>query len=180
MNNITDTNNTQTKSGELAIALFAKPSHAQDAFRDLLSRGYKQDDIIVMMSEETEKKHFLPKNVSTTELGSKSLEGTAIGGTIGGAIGAVAAGIAAMGTLVAFPGGIVIAGPIAAALAVGGLVGGLIGLGVSDDLAKEFEGGINEGGIVIGVYTKNPDDYNLLHNHWKTYQSDDSMPIIGL
>lgn len=181
-------NSTKSKSGELAITLFRNPNNAQDAFRDLLSRGYKQDDIIVMMSNETEKKYFLPKDVSTTSLGSKSLEGAAIGGVTGAAVGATAAGVAAMGTLLLIPAlGIVMAGALAASLAgggvgaaVGGLVGALFGLGISDDLAKQFEAGIIEGGIVIGVHTKSPDDYNLLRSHWITTQSGNSMPLIGL
>lgn len=188
MDNDMVTNNSKLESGQLAIALFKNPSNAQDVFKDLLSRGYKKDDIIVMMSEETEKKHFLPKDVSTTELGNKSLEGTGIGATVGGAVGAIAAGVAAMGTTLFIPGlGIVVAGSLASALAgagagaaVGGLVGALIGLGMSDDLAKEFETGIKEGGIVIGVYTKTPDDYDLLNKHWSTYQRVSTMPLIGM
>ncbi len=188
MENDVVTKNDTFKSGALAITLFKNPTNAQEAFRDLLNRGYKKDDIIIMMSKETERQHFLPQSVSTTELGNKSLSGTGVGGTIGGTVGAITAGIAAMGTTLFIPGlGIVVAGSIAAALAgggagaaVGGLVGALIGLGMSDDLAKEFETGIKNGGIVVGVYTKTTNDYEILNRQWKAFQSVDFRPQLGL
>ena len=58
--------------------------------------------------------------------------------------------------------GLVIAGPIAAALvgagtgsAIGSIVGGLVGLGISDEEAKLYEDDIKKGGILIGVKASN-------------------------
>lgn len=188
MSNITQENTKENKSGDLAITIFHNPNNAHEAFRDLLGRGYTKDQIIVMMSEKTKEKHFSSQEVQITELGSKALEGTGIGGTIGGTVGAIAASIAAIGTTLVIPAlGIVVAGSIAAAFAgagagaaIGGLTGALVGLGIRDDLAKEFEAGIKEGGIVIGVYAKHPDDYNLLNEHWRISQSGSTMPLLGL
>src|SRR4029078_12183400 len=89
-------------------------------------------DISVLMSNETRTKEF------GIESGSKAATGASVGGAVGGTVGAVLAAIAAVGTSIALPGlGLVIAGPLAAALAglgawaaTGGLVGGRGGWGV--------------------------------------------------
>ena len=170
-----------SNSKKLAIALFRNPRLAEHVYSELLSKGYKKEDITVMMSEETQKRYFLNEDVSKKELGSKSLEGMGIGGAIGGTIGAIAAVIAAMGTALVIPGlGIVVAGALAAGLAgagagavTGGLMGALIGLGISDEQTKEFEAGIKEGGVVIGVYTRSLEEYNLFNDKWKTYQKQE-------
>ena len=167
-----------SNSKKLAIALFKNPRTAEDVYSNLLNNGYKKDDITVMMSEETAKRHFLNQDVSKTDPGNKSLQGMGVGGAVGGTIGAIAAAIAALGTSLIIPGlGIVVAGALAAGLAgggagalAGGLVGSLIGLGISDEQAKQFEVGIKEGGVVIGVYTKSLEDYNTLNDQWKLYQ----------
>lgn len=169
-----------TKGG-LLIALFKNPVNAENAFADLLNRGYKKENITVMMSEETQKRYFLKQDVSKTKLGDKSLQGMGVGSTIGLTVGGLAAGIAALGTSVIIPGlGIIVAGALAAGLAgagagalAGGLIGALIGLGLSDEQAKEFEAGIKAGGVVIGVHTKSAEDYKIINNHWKAHQIAD-------
>ncbi len=162
--------------GGLLIELFQNPRSAETAFKDLLSMGYRREEITVMMSEETAKTCFRSEEIYVTDPGTEGLEGVGVGGAIGGAMGAVAAGIAAIGTsLIIPPLGIVVDGALAAAFAgggagalAGGLVGGLIGLGISDEQAKEFESGINAGGVVIGVETVSPENYRTIRNHWET------------
>lgn len=96
-----------------------------------------------------------------TELsgGTKAAEGFGTGSAIGGGVGAALATLFAVGTSVLVPGlGLVVAGPIAAALlgagaggATGGLIGALIGAGIPEQRAKDYERGINDGGILIGT-----------------------------
>ena len=57
------------------------------------------------------------------------------------------------------------AGPLAAGLAgagagglTGGLIGALVGSGIPDEHAKEYEAGIKQGGIVMGVQPRNEED----------------------
>jgi hypothetical protein len=115
--------------------------------------GLSEDDISVLMSDETRGREF------EVHKGSKAVEGAAAGATALGAMGAVAASLVAVGTL-AVPGiGLVAAGPIIAALAgagaggaVGGLAGGLIGLGFTEHEAQIVEKEVNDGGILIGVH----------------------------
>jgi uncharacterized membrane protein len=81
-----------------------------------------------------------------------------------------------LGTNVVLPGvGLVVWGPIAAALAgagagglTGGLVGALIGWGIPEDRAKMYESGIREGGTVVGVRPRTNEDAEYFENDWKT------------
>ena len=108
--------------------------------------------------------------------GSDAVIGSAIGGTAGAIIGA----IAAIGTSVALPGlGLIIAGPLAAALAgagagglTGGLVGALVGSGIPEEHAAEYEQGIKNGGIVMGVKPRNAEDAQYFEQEFKKNNAD--------
>jgi hypothetical protein len=108
-------------------------------------------------------------------VGSKASEGMAAGGAIGTAVGAGLAAIAAIGTSIAIPGlGLVVAGPIVAALAgggagavTGGLLGGLIGLGISESNAKAYEEALKKGGVVFGVVPHTDDDATDIRDFFK-------------
>lgn len=152
----------QRKPGERYVtALYPTPEAANRAYSGLTTdHGYKADDINVMMSDDTRKRHFGDVKPGT-ELsgGSKAAEGMGKGGAIGGGIGAALGALFAIGTSIVIPGlGLVVAGPLAAALAglgaggaTGGLIGALVGAGIPEDRAREYERGINEGGILIGT-----------------------------
>ena len=100
--------------------------------------GYCSDEISVVMSEDTRKKYYGKDATLETEVGNKAAEGAAIGGTVGSTLGAIAAAFAAVGTSIVLPRlGLVIAGPLAAAIAgaggvTAGLVGALIGWGIPE------------------------------------------------
>src|SRR5687767_6839935 len=101
----------------MLTGMFSDRESSENAFNTLHERGYSKDDINVVMSEDTRKKHFAG-DVKETELGTKAAEGAGKGSAIGGTVGAVAGIIAAIGTSLVIPGlGLVIAGPIAAGLA---------------------------------------------------------------
>ena len=168
--------------GVLLTAIFKDRASAEKAYDLLKSRGYKQNEINVIMSDNTRKKHFDSSKNKTedTELGNKALEGTGAGSAIGGAVGAIAGAIAAIGTTIAVPGlGLLIAGPIAGALAgagaggvTGGLIGALIGAGIPEDRAKVYETGIKEGGIVVGVEARSTEDADYFQKEWKNYNAE--------
>lgn len=127
------------------------------------------------MSEDTRTRHFKDGSGIETELGNKAAEGAGIGGAIGGTLGAVIAAIAAVGTSLVLPGiGLVIAGPIAAAAAgagagaaSGGLIGALIGWNMPEERVKEYEAGIKNGGILMGLRAKNDVDASHFESSWK-------------
>ena len=162
----------------IVTALFKDPNSAEFAYRDLLNRGYEEDDITLVMSEETHKKHFLNNDVEQPDLKTKSLQGMGVGGAIGTTIGAIAAAVAAIGTSLVIPGlGIVVAGSLAASFAgagagavTGGILGAFIGLGIPDKQAQEYEEGIKAGGVIISVSAKSQDDYKILSSDWKRLQ----------
>src|SRR6185295_7638989 len=103
---------------------FPDRESAERAFNDISARGYKSNDVHVIMSDDTRKRHFGDKD---TKLGNKALEGAGVGGAVGGAVGATLVGIAAAAATLTVPGlGLVIAGPLAGALA-GGAAGAAAG-----------------------------------------------------
>lgn len=163
----------------MLTGMFRDRESAERAYGSLSSRGYSQDDVNLMMSDETRKKHF-EKTEDDTDLGNKALEGAGTGSAIGGTAGAILGALAAIGTAVAIPGlGLVVAGPIAAGLAgagagglTGGIVGALIGSGIPEDRAKEYESGIKEGGIVMGVKPRNNEDAEYFENEWKNNRGE--------
>jgi uncharacterized protein YjbJ (UPF0337 family) len=155
------------------------PEAADRAYQGLTSKhGYNADDISVMMSDDTRKKYYGDVKPGT-ELsgGTKAAEGLGKGAAIGGGVGAALAALFAIGTSIAIPGlGLVVAGPIAAALAgagaggaTGGLIGALIGAGIPEDRAKEYERGINEGGILIGTRYRDDEHARQLEQDFNSY-----------
>ncbi|STX51227.1 Uncharacterised protein [Legionella busanensis] len=167
---------------------------AENAYRSYLDRGYDPKDINVIMSEDTRRKHYdsdLTKAGSNSNLsdsssdladdhGDRVKEGMGVGGAVGAIAGATLGAIAAIGTNLAIPGlGLVIAGPIAAALAgagagslSGGLIGALAGWGIPEDKARRYEEGVRSGGIVMGVRRDPNRDYSDLENDWRKYDID--------
>jgi hypothetical protein len=158
----------------LMTGIFPDRDSAERAYGALADHGYTKDDVSLAMSEETKKKHFMESS-RQTELGSKAAEGAGYGGALGGALGAIAAAIAGVGTSLAIPGlGLVIAGPLAAAIAgagagaaTGGVVGALVGWGIPEERVKRYEHGLKQGGILMGVHPRNPEDAKRLEQVWR-------------
>ncbi len=163
-----------TNNNYMVTGLFKDKDSAECAYDALSERGYEKDDTDVMMSDQTRDKYY-SGDVEETELGNKALEGSGAGAAIGGTLGAIVAGIAAIGTSVLLPGlGLIVAGPLAAALVgagagglAGGLVGALIGYGIPEEHAEVYEEGIKSGGIFIRANPKNADDAAYIENKWK-------------
>lgn len=158
----------------MMTGLFKDKASTEAAYKSLRDRDYSDDDINVLMSDKTRDQYYA--NDPNSELGNKTLEGTGVGSAVGGTIGAIVGGIAAIGTNLVLPGlGLVVWGPVAAALAgagagglTGGLVGALIGHGIPEEDAKRYEEGINNGGVVMGVKPRSTEDAAALENDWKT------------
>lgn len=170
-----ETTSTKKDSGMLT-GLFYDRDSAERAYQGLSERGYTKDDINVVMSDDTRKRHFADGDAATTELGNKAAEGAGVGGAVGGTLGAVLAAMTAAGTSLALPGlGLVIAGPLAAAAAgagagaaTGGLLGALIGWGIPEERVKRYESGLKEGGILMGVKPRSDEDAAHFEQHWRS------------
>ena len=171
---------TRQSQNQVLTGMFNDRDSAERAYSSVKSRGYTDDDVNVLMSDKTRDTWFSDDDDNDTELGSKALEGAGAGSAIGGTLGAIIAGIAAIGTNVVLPGlGLVVAGPLAAALAgagagglTGGLVGALIGSGIPEDRAKLYDEGIRNGGIVMGVNPRTPEDAEYFENEWRNYRGE--------
>ena len=172
-------NPTTTEQSRMVTGLFPDRISAERAYESVSSRGYSKDDVNLVMSDDTRKKHFTETG-TRTELGTKAAEGAGVGGAIGGTIGAVLGAIAAVGTSIAIPGlGLVIAGPLAAGIAgagagslTGGLMGALVGWGMPEERVKRYESGVKNGGILMGVKPRSDADATYFEEQWKSRGTD--------
>jgi len=139
---------------EHVSGLFADRAAAENAVTQLEALGVPRSDISVLFRDNTSGNRIVTENV---ESGSRADEGFGTGAAIGGTLGAIIGAIAATATSIVIPGvGILIAGPIAGALAglgagglSGGLIGALVGAGIPEETARQYETGINHGGVVV-------------------------------
>jgi len=165
------------RESRMMTGLFRDRESAEGAYRSLNTRGYGKDDVNLLMSDETRKKHFADND---SELGTKAWEDAGKGAAIGGGVGATLAAIAAIGTTLALPGlGLLIAGPLAALFAgggagalTGGLIGALVGHGIPEEHAKQYDQGIRDGGIVMGVNPRTPEDAEYFENEWRNNRAE--------
>lgn len=164
-----------TNDNRFTTELFANRDAAERAYQTALKDGYTDDDINVIMSEDSKNKYYSSPLADKAEA-NESLEGAGVGGAVGAAVGGTLAAVAAVGTSLAIPGlGLIVAGPIAAGLAgagaggvTGGLVGALVGWGIPEDKAKSYEKGIKDGGIVLAVEDKKTN--SRLSDEWRQFK----------
>ena len=161
-------------SRSMLTGIFSDRESAEKAYHTLHDRGYTNEEINLIMSDDTRKKYFADSIIGD-EFGSKVGTGAGAGSIIGGTVGAIIAIVVAVGTSIIIPGlGLVIAGPLAAGLAgagagivTGGILGALVGAGMTDEHAKLYESGVKEGKIVMGVFPRTDEEAELLEQNWK-------------
>jgi hypothetical protein len=126
----------------------------------LKAANFSHNDISVLFPDKSGTRDF------AHEQNTKAPEGAATGAGTGGAVGGVLGWLVGIGSL-AIPGvgPFIAAGPIMAALAgvgvgaaVGGLTGALVGMGIPELEAKQYEGKIKGGNILISVHSENGDE----------------------
>lgn len=170
--------NTENK---VMTALFRDGNDAERAYKELLNRGYTQNDISFVTSETTRNQYFADtSSAAGADAGNKATEGTGVGSAVGGTVGAIIGAIAAIGTSVVLPGlGLIIAGPLVAALvgagaggATGGLVGALVGSGIPEERAVEYEEALRNGGIILGFNPRNDADAGEVRMVWESYNGE--------
>jgi len=164
----------------MVMGVFNAREHANEAITELESKGYNPKDMSVMTKEVSE------SHDAVDSTGENVAEGAVSGATTGAVVGGIAGLLIGIGAI-AIPGigGLLIGGPLAAALGLtgaaattvsgattgavaGGLVGALTGLGVSDDDAHMYEEEIKKGGTFIMVPTREgsaDEATNILSQH---------------
>jgi hypothetical protein len=135
-------------------------SQAESIVDSLKASGFSNNDISVLFPDKGGTRDF------AHEKATKAPEGAAAGAGTGGVVGGVLGWLVGIGSL-AIPGlgPFIAAGPIMAALAgagagaaVGGLTGALIGMGIPEYEAKQYEGKIRQGNILIAVHSEDSDE----------------------
>src|SRR4051794_13858063 len=145
---------------KVAVGVFEDAARAQEAVRELLKAGFKEDQIGVLAHDPAAKKKTRTK-AAKKDAGAKAVEGAAAGIAAGAGAGALwALGIATLGLpgIGPFVAGGLLASVLASAAgaaAVAGLAGALIGLGISEEEAHYYEGEFKAGRTIVTVKAGN-------------------------
>jgi hypothetical protein len=143
-------------SDTAVFGIATSESQAERIANDLKGAGFVGDDISVLFPDKAGSRDF------AHEQHTKAPEGAAAGAGAGGLVGGGLGWLVGIGSL-AIPGvgPFIAAGPIMAALAgaavgatAGGLTGALVGLGIPEYEAKQYEGKIKKGNMLISVHTE--------------------------
>jgi hypothetical protein len=159
-----------------AVFCIAKSEEqATNIVNQLKEAGFSNDDVSVLLPDRAGSRDF------AHEHHTKAPEGAATGAIAGGVMAGVLGWLVGIGSL-AIPGvgPLIAAGPILAALsgaaaggAVGGLAGGLVGLGIPEYEAKQYEGKVRNGNILISVHTEDSKERSVAKQIFDNAHADD-------
>ena len=147
-------------TNRVVIGLATSHAQAETIVNDLRANGFWNNNISVLFPNAKITRDFAhEKNTKAPE---GAIAGVGAGGVLGGTIGLLA-GLGAL--MIPGIGPIIAAGPVVAMLTgaaagatVGGVAGALIGLGIPEIEAKQYEGEIRGGNILISVHAENADE----------------------
>ena len=137
------------------FALCADQAALERGINDLRAAGFRNSDVSVLMQDTPGTKSL------AHEAHTKAPEGAATGAGAGAVVGGVLGWLIGIGAL-AVPGigPFIAAGPIVAALAgvgaagaAGGLIGALVGVGIPEYEAKQYEGRLRNGHLLLSVHS---------------------------
>jgi len=141
------------------ICIVDSIAQAERVVQELRHAGFLSDQISALFPDKQGSRDFA--HAQRTKAPEGATTGAGVGGLLGGGLG----WLVGVGTL-AIPGlgPFIAAGPIMAALsgaavgaAVGGLTGALVGMGIPEYEAKQYEGKIKGGNILISVHAVDAD-----------------------
>jgi hypothetical protein len=141
------------------FGIYRDREHVEEAVDALFANGFRNEDISVLLPENTGTKDFAHERHTKAPEGATTgaSTGAAIGGTLGVLAGIGALAIPGLGPLIA-------AGPLVAALAgiggggvVGGFIGAMVGMRIPEYEAKRYEGRIRKGAVLLSVHCDNSD-----------------------
>jgi hypothetical protein len=167
---------TKDKTMSKAVFCIVKTRIQAEGIVDRLRHvGFVNDDISVLMPDKTGTRDFAHEHHTKAPEGAVAGVGTgaAVGGGLGWLAGIGALAIPGLGPLIA-------AGPILAALTgaavggtLGGLTGALIGMGIPEFEAKQYEGKVRSGNILISVHSENSDETSRAKDIFKEAAAED-------
>jgi hypothetical protein len=162
----------------MAKAVFCIAQSEEQAVRivdQLKSAGFSNNDVSVLLPDREGTRDF------AHEQHTKAPEGAATGVAAGGVAGGVLGWLVGIGSL-AIPGlgPFIAAGPILAALGgaaaggtIGGVTGALVGLGIPEYEAKQYEGKLKSGNILISVHTEDSKERDAAKKIFEGARADD-------
>ena len=163
---------TEAASSQMVTGLFRDLATAERAIAIATERGYAPKEINVVMDDDV-RQRYTADYANDPTLATTKPESVDLGGPAGGMLGTLFAAVTAVGTFLLVP-GLVIAGPVAQALAAagaaavtGGLIGALHDWGIPNERLARYEAAIKGGGILLGVKPKSEDDAELIERQWK-------------
>ena len=142
-------------AGKAVFCIVRDYGQAERIVGDLKTAGFSNNDISALFPDKDATRDFAHDKATKAPEGAAAgaAAGTLLGGALGWLAGIGALAIPGLGPFIA-------AGPIMAALggagvgaAAGGLTGALVGLGVPEYEAKQYEGKIRGGNILLSVHT---------------------------
>ena len=149
------------------VGVFNDSKKAGDAVAELKNKGYTNDISVISKDVNGE-------GVKSEQVKDDVTDGAVAGAAVGGALAGLATLLAGAAAL-AIPGaGILILGPLGAALAgaaTGGLVGALVDWGIPQEKAKEYEHRIKSGDVLVAVKTNKDKEQHVL-DIFKKYRVD--------
>jgi len=157
------------------ICIARTDTQADRIVSELKRAGFRNSDISALFPDKTGSRDFAHAHSTKAPEGATAGASTGIvlGGGLGWLVGIGALAIPGVGPLIA-------AGPIMAALggaavggAVGGLTGALVGMGIPEVEAKQYEGKIRDGNILISVHTEDRDEQSRAKDIFKRAGAED-------
>jgi hypothetical protein len=157
------------------IAIAKSEDQAVRIVEQLKAAGFSNNDVSVLLPDRAGSRDF------AHEHHTKAPEGAATGAVVGGLAAGALGWLVGIGSL-AIPGvgPLIAAGPIMAALsgaaaggAVGGLAGALVGIGIPEYEAKQYEGKVKNGNILISVHTDDSKQRQLAKEIFERAHAED-------
>jgi len=148
---------------------------ASSVVEDLKNAGFSNNDISALFPDKKGTRDF------AHEQNTKAPEGAATGAGAGGLLGGTLGWLAGIGAL-AIPGvgPLIAAGPImgllsgaAVGAATGGLTGALVGYGIPELEAKQYEGKVKGGNILLSVHTDDGKQVSRVKDIFKNHNVED-------
>jgi uncharacterized membrane protein len=143
-----------TTTKRTVAGMFSDSSHAERALNGLRDGGFTPEQVSIIAKESEDTRRIIENTeMGTAEAaGSGAVAGTVIGGIAGWLLGISALAIPGIGPIV----GAGIIGTTLAGAGIGAATGGLIGAltaeGIDENDAREYEGHVREGGILLTVH----------------------------
>ena len=157
----------------MVTGLFRDSAQAERAIAAVTARRYRPEDINVVIDDDVRRRYIDSHAVREPAIERARSEKLDLGGPAGGTLGTLFTALTAVGTFLLVP-GLVLAGPVAQALAAagaaavtGGLIGALHDWGIPNERIERYEAAIKRGGVLLGVRPRSEDDAERFEREWK-------------